>query len=77
MKLAIERNVSIECHYITTEDGYILRLYHLPAANKNESDENTLKPIFLMHGLLCSSPVYITYPERSAGRKNAFLNCFI
>lgn len=69
MNLANDENVPIECHYINTEDGYILRLYHIPPANKTESDDNKLKPMLLMHGLLASSPVYLTYPRRSAGKK--------
>lgn len=72
MNLASDEDIPIECHYVTTEDGYILRLYHLPAEEKSdresESDEKHLRTMFLMHGLFSSSPMYITYPEHSAGK---------
>ena len=72
MNLAANEDARIECHYVTTEDGYNLRLYRLPAEERNESDGNHLRTMFFMHGLLGSSPMYITYREHSAGN----LNCF-
>lgn len=70
--MAAEQNIRIERHEITTMDGYILWLYRLPAEN-NETDENRsnkteTKTLLLMHGLESSSPMYILYPGRSAGK---------
>lgn len=67
MDMAKERNIQIERHYVTTEDGYILGLYRLPAANRPNST-NGNKTMFIMHGLISSSPMFILYPESSAGK---------
>ncbi|XP_055301156.1 lipase 3-like [Sitodiplosis mosellana] len=66
MNLATEAGIPIECHYVATEDGYNLRLYRLPPEERNTTDGNHLRTMFLMHGLLASSPMYITYLEHSA-----------
>lgn len=64
--MANERNIDIERHYVTTEDGYILGLYRLPAKNI-ENNSNGTKTMLMMHGLISSSQMYILYPDRSAG----------
>lgn len=69
-----KEGISIECHYITTSDGYILRLYHMPpqpnatdAVDAADTDRKPLKPIFFMHGLQSSSLDYVIYPNISSG----------
>lgn len=58
---------SIECHYVTTEDGYILRLYHIPPMPNTSIESNKTKTIFFMHGLQSSSLDYVIYPNISLG----------
>lgn len=59
----------MNCYYVTTDDGYILRLYHIPTPPQNQSDErtNALKPMLFMHGLQASSLDFVFYPNISAG----------
>ncbi|XP_031635993.1 lipase 3-like [Contarinia nasturtii] len=54
--------VEIERHNVTTEDGYILGLYHL-VPPKIETFKN--KTMFLMHGLAACSRDYVIYPNIS------------
>lgn len=46
----------VETHPVTTEDGYILELHRIPS---------TGKPVFLMHGMLCSSYCWVTSETNS------------
>lgn len=70
--MANEQNIRIERHHVTTEDGYILGLYFLPAINKksdeNRNNQTETKTLLLMHGLESSSQMFIVYPGRSAGK---------
>ncbi|XP_053698633.1 lipase 1-like [Sabethes cyaneus] len=50
---------SVEQHHVVTEDGYILELHRIPGKNGS-------LPVFLMHGLLCSSADWVL-----AGPKDA------
>ncbi|XP_031635050.1 lipase 3-like [Contarinia nasturtii] len=60
--------LSIERYYITTDDGYILRLYHIPPVpNVTDNTKHPKKPMFFMHGLQSSSLDYIVYPNISMG----------
>ncbi|KAJ3658407.1 hypothetical protein Zmor_010145 [Zophobas morio] len=45
-----------EEHFVTTSDGYILRLHRIP---HGRTSHNKNKVAFLMHGLLCSSADWI------------------
>lgn len=65
-EVAEEHGVSMNCHYITTEDGYILRLYHIPPPPQSQSN-GALKPMLFMHGLQASSLDFLFYPNISAG----------
>ncbi|XP_031635022.1 lipase 3-like [Contarinia nasturtii] len=58
---------TIERHYITTDDGYILRLYRIPSSPKTVNNSKHNKPILLMHGLTGSSRDYVVYPNISPG----------
>lgn len=71
LEIVNKEGISIECHYITTEDGYILRLYHIPPSlNVSNADRATapLKPMLFMHGLQSSSLDFVFYPNSSAGK---------
>lgn len=59
----------MNCYYVTTDDGYILRLYNIPTPPQNQSSNrtNALKPMLFMHGLQASSLDYVFYPNISAG----------
>lgn len=69
LELAEEQGVSMNCYYVTTEDGYILRLYHIPPPPQIQSDKpnDALKPMLFMHGLQTSSLDFVFYPNVSAG----------
>lgn len=70
LELAKKQGVSMNCHYVTTADGYILRLYHIPTPAQNQSSNNrtnALKPMLFMHGLQSSSLDFVFYPNSSAG----------
>ncbi|XP_030755573.1 lipase 1-like isoform X2 [Sitophilus oryzae] len=48
----------LETHHAQTEDGYILTLHRIPHGRKESAstdDKDRKPPVFLMHGLLCSS----------------------
>lgn len=68
-----KQGISIDCHFVTTADNYILRLYHL-VRPKNQSIGETSRPkslpIFMMHGMLGSSQDFVLYPKKSAGKRN-------
>lgn len=58
----------IQRHYITTDDGYILQLYHLPPVpNAINNTNQHKKPLLFMHGLQSSSLDYVCYPNVSIG----------
>lgn len=57
--------VEIERYNVTTEDGYILGLYHL-LPSKSQTPKN--HTIFLMHGLIGCSLDYVMYPNISIGK---------
>lgn len=63
----------VEEHFVTTQDGYILRLHRIPRG-RNERAEDVVpgqKPaVFLTHCLLCSSAVFsFGPPENREGGK--------
>ncbi|KAF2900849.1 hypothetical protein ILUMI_05338 [Ignelater luminosus] len=61
----IQRNgYSLETHYATTEDGYILTVFRIPHG-KHDSEKEIRKPVFLQHGFASSSSSFV-----STGRKS-------
>ncbi|VDN56048.1 unnamed protein product [Dracunculus medinensis] len=58
----------VETHTVTTEDGYILVMHRIPHGQKESRNSSVSKPIiFLQHGLLCTSSVWImNQPHQSA-----------
>lgn len=65
-----KEGISIDCHFVTTSDGYILRLYHLIRPSNDSTDESSpnLRPVLMMHGMLGSSQDFVLYPNISAGK---------
>ncbi|KAL6061418.1 Lipase [Balamuthia mandrillaris] len=55
----------VEEHFVTTEDGYILRVFRIPYG-KSGSGAGKRGPVFLQHGLLDSAFTWIlNYPNES------------
>ncbi|KAL5275521.1 LIPA family protein [Megaselia abdita] len=48
-----------EKYDVVTEDGYILGLHRIPYSKKLKNKRSRKPVVFLMHGLLCSSSVYV------------------
>lgn len=56
----VERGgVPFENHWVTTEDGFILNVHRLPQLNSTKSEV-----MFLMHGLVAASSMFVLYPEK-------------
>lgn len=74
LEMADKQGIEMECHYVTTKDGYILRLYHmLPSANMTTANNRTaFKPMLFMHGLQSSSLDFVFYPNSSVGKRYFF-----
>lgn len=54
-QLAVSKGIPFEVHNdVITNDGYILTMHRLP-----RNDTNRRYPVFLMHGLLQSSDVWL------------------
>lgn len=64
-----KNGIPIECHFVITEDGYILRLYHLVQSSNTTNDQSPgmLRPILFMHGMISSSQDFVMYANTSAG----------
>ncbi|EEB09971.1 Gastric triacylglycerol lipase precursor, putative [Pediculus humanus corporis] len=56
-----------EAHMIETEDGYLIEMHRIPhGKNKTMGDEGKKPPVFLQHGLFCSSEFFLlTVPNNS------------
>lgn len=55
------RGFSVETHYVTTSDGYILTMFRIPS-------ETSSPPVLLQHGLLDSSYTWVSnYEDQSLG----------
>ncbi|XP_075979114.1 lipase 3-like [Anticarsia gemmatalis] len=50
----------VEVHNVTTSDGYILEMHRIPHGRDQNNVPDAKKPVvFLMHGLLCSSAIWV------------------
>lgn len=66
--LVTERGYSIETHYVTTSDGYILTVFNIPYGKNSDSSSRNKYPVILQHGLLDSSYSWITnFEDQSLG----------
>ena len=54
--LVMSKGYPLEIHYVTTQDGYICKLYRIPGG-KNEMNFKfkQKQAIFIMHGIFCRS----------------------
>jgi len=60
-EIVLARGYPLETHYVTTEDGYILKLFRIPG--KKGSSVVNQKPCLLMHGVLDSSDSWVIHYE--------------
>ncbi|KAL6740892.1 hypothetical protein Aduo_014200 [Ancylostoma duodenale] len=58
----------VEEHQVVTSDGYILTLHRIPHGKKNANSTAVRPVVFLQHGLLCTSSIWLlNLPHQSAG----------
>ena len=57
-----------EKHTVITSDGYVIEMHRIIGPNNTHSDPAKKPPVFLMHGILCSSMDWVIAGERSLGR---------
>ena len=64
--IIIKKGYPLEIHNLYTEDGYLLRLYRIPAKKNEENYKQVLKPpIFFQHGLFDSSDCWVCNKEKN------------
>lgn len=49
----------MEIHKIVTQDGYVLTMHHLINPLVSNEERKVLRPVVIMHGLMCSSDDFI------------------
>ena len=49
-----------EEHKVTTSDGYIVTIHRIPHGKQGKYSDAPRPVVFLQHGLLCSSSVWVT-----------------
>eukprot|EP01040_Poterioochromonas_malhamensis_P012373 gene12373-13526_t len=64
--LATERGYTIDTHYVTTADGYILTMFNIPHGKNSESGSRNKYPVILQHGLLDSSYTWVANFENES-----------
>ncbi|XP_050517932.1 lipase 1-like isoform X4 [Diabrotica virgifera virgifera] len=57
MELTNQLGLTAELHNVTTEDGYILKIFRIKAINGKEQENR--EPVLLQHGLLGSSEQFL------------------
>lgn len=66
-KLVESYGYPFEVHEVATADDYLLGVHRIPISH-NETEDNGLPPVLIMHGLLGGSPDWVvTGPNRSLG----------
>ncbi|XP_057375192.1 gastric triacylglycerol lipase-like [Daphnia carinata] len=63
VQIIVNRGYPVASYSVTTEDGYILEVHRIPGRKGQTSDLGTGKPVFLQHGLLCSSADWLISPS--------------
>ncbi|XP_046648322.1 gastric triacylglycerol lipase-like [Daphnia pulicaria] len=63
VQIIINRGYPVASYSVTTSDGYILELHRIPGRKGQTSDLGTGKPVWLQHGLLCSSADWLITPS--------------
>jgi len=63
-ELILNRGYPMEIHYVETEDGYILKLYRIPAAKSEKNYKNKQKDaVLVVHGIFDSSDGWLCNTE--------------
>ena len=69
--LILNKGYPAETHYVTTNDGYQLKIHRIPHGKSSNNDFNSskIRPIVLLqHGLMDSSASFvINFPDQSLG----------
>lgn len=60
-EIARQNGFELEAHKVTTKDGYILTMHRIRKLNNNENEKQPV--VFLQHGLVCSSAVWLMSPN--------------
>lgn len=58
-ELIASANYSVETHYVTTEDGYILAIHRIPKSPVSPVTKKNKPVVFLMHGILLDSSCWV------------------
>jgi len=61
-QIAQDYGYPFEQHFITTSDGYILRLFRI-AHGKNQESSNNNSPILIQHGIFDSADFVVSHGE--------------
>lgn len=67
--LIVAAGYPVHEHYVNTSDGYILKLFNIPASLKSPEAANKTV-VFLQHGLVCSAADWII---QGPGKSIAYL----
>jgi lysosomal acid lipase/cholesteryl ester hydrolase len=69
--LILNKGYPTETHYVTTKDGYQLKIHRIPhgKSTSNQFNSSYIRPIVLLqHGLMDSSASFvINFPDQSLG----------
>ena len=62
-EIITSKGFKCETHFVTTEDGYKLKIYRIPGNKSTEKDRDKLPPILLQHGIFDSSDGWVCNGE--------------
>lgn len=62
--MIVRHGYPLETYEAVTPDGYILTVYRIPAK------DSEAQPVFVQHGLLMDSGVWVALGDRSLGTNN-------
>jgi pimeloyl-ACP methyl ester carboxylesterase len=63
-ELILSRGYPMEIHYVETEDGYVLKIYRIPAGKEEKNYKNKQKDaVLVMHGIFDSSDGWLCNTE--------------
>ena len=62
-EIITSKGFKCENHYVTTEDGYKLKMYRIPGNKTYDKDRNQLPPVLLQHGIFDSSDGWVCNGE--------------
>ena len=65
-EIIISKGFKCESHYVTTEDGYKLKIFRIPGNKIYEKDRNKLPPVVLQHGIFDSSDGWVCNGEENS-----------